>query len=353
MPRDISATRSTPRAPQAEPALLESLKATPLTPAIVAGQSTRAAARLREYLPVTPLVRFGALSDELGAEVLVKCDHLQRTGSFKARGSLTKLLTLTREQREHGVVTASTGNHGLGFANALAELGGRGVVFVPDSAAPMKIEALRRSGVEIHSEDTDAGKVEVIARVWAAENGLTFVSPYNDPDIIAGQGTLAVELLAQLDGAGLDAVFVNVGGGGLVSGIASVLRQHLPDVRIYGAAPASDAAMIASIRAGHIVPVDALPTLSDGSAGNVEDGSVTFELCRSLVDEWVTVGEDEIRSALGMVIDTEHQLIEGAAAVAFAAARARRADIAGRRVAIVSCGGNIAARTLAQALIGL
>lgn len=325
----------------------------PLTPAAVAARSAEVSPSLRQYLPVTPFVRFGALSDELDADVLVKCDHLQRTGSFKARGSLTKLLTLSGAERKRGVVTASTGNHGLGFANALAELGGRGIVFVPENAAEMKIAALRRSGVEIHSQGTDAGAVEVLAREWAAEQGLTYVSPYNDPDIIAGQGTVGVEILEQLDGAGLDAIFVNVGGGGLISGIASVLRQELPDIRVFGASPANDAGMVASIQAGHIVEVDALPTLSDGSAGNVEAGSITFELCRSLVDEWVLVGEAEIRSALAMVIDTEHQLIEGAAAVAFAAARIRRDDIKGQRIAILSCGGNISSRTLVEALSGV
>ncbi|HEX3786564.1 MAG TPA: threonine/serine dehydratase [Pseudonocardiaceae bacterium] len=326
------------------------LSAAAVTPAALADRSARVAARLHEYLPVTPLVRFDVLSEDLGAEVLVKCDHLQRTGSFKARGALTKLLSLTQQQREHGVVTASTGNHGLGFANALAALGGRGIVFVPANAAATKIAALRRTGVEIRTRDTDAGAVELLARRYAEEQGLIYFSGYNDPDIIAGQGTAAIEILEQLAGTGLDTIFVNVGGGGLISGVAAVLKQHLPKIRVIGASPANDAGMIASIRAGHIVAVDAAPTLSEGSAGNVEPGSITFELCRDLVDEWVLVSEAEIGSALAMVIDTEHQLVEGAAGVAFAAARARRADIAGERVAIFSCGGNIAAATLATAL---
>ncbi len=322
----------------------------PVTPAELAERSAKAAVRLREHLPVTPLVRFGALGEELGAEVLVKCDHLQRTGSFKARGALAKLLTLSEREREHGVVTASTGNHGLGFANALAALGGRGIVFVPANAAPVKIAALRRTGVEIQTRDTDAGAVEVLARAYARENGLTWVSPYNDPDIIAGQGTAGVELVEQLKGESLDAIIVNVGGGGLMSGVAAVVKQHLPGIRVIGASAENDAGMIASVKAGHIVAVEAEPTLSEGSAGNVEPGSITFALCQALVDDWVLVTEAEIRSALAMVIDTEHQLIEGAAAVAFAAARIRRADLAGKRVAILSCGSNIASDTLVSAL---
>jgi threonine dehydratase len=320
------------------------------SPETIARMSEKVALRLREHLPVTPLITFGALSEELGAEVLVKCEHQQRTGSFKARGSMSKILTLTPQERERGVVTASTGNHGLGVANALKILGGHGIVFVPENAAATKVAAIRRLGAEVRSEGTDSGVLETVARAHAAEHGLTYVSPYNDPDIIAGQGTIGVEILEQLDGAGLDAVFVAVGGGGLVSGIASVLKQHLPEVKIYGVSPAHEAPMIASIRAGHIVTVDALPSISDGTAGSVEPGAITFDLVRALVDDWILIGEDAIRDALRTVIDTEHQLIEGAAAAAFAAARARRAEIAGKRVAVISCGGNISAATLATAL---
>ncbi|MFI5713922.1 threonine/serine dehydratase [Kribbella sp. NPDC051620] len=320
------------------------------TPAEIASRSERVAPKLRQHLPLTPLRAFGAFSDELGAQVLVKCEHEQRTGSFKARGSMAKILTLTDEQRERGVVTASTGNHGLGVGNALATLGGRGIVYLPENASPSKVAALRRFGLEIRAEGTDSGVLEPKARAYAAEHDLTYVPPYNDPDVIAGQGTVGVEILEQLAGEKLDAVVVAVGGGGLVSGIASVLKRHLPDVRVYGASPVRDAAMAKSVEAGEIVLVDGQDTLSDGTAGSVEPGSITFDLCRQLVDDWVLVSEDAISAALRMVIDTEHQLIEGSAAMAFAAARARRTELEGQRVAIVSCGGNISASTLAAAL---
>jgi threonine dehydratase len=153
-----------------------------------------------------------------------------------------------------------------------------------------------------------------------------------------------------LDGLGLDAVFVAVGGGGLISGVASVLKQRLPGIRVIGASPTADAAMIASVRAGRVVAVDMAPTLSDGTAGSIEKGSLTLDLCRTLVDDWVSVGEPDIRSALRMVIDTEHVLVEGSAATAFAAARLLRDTIAGQRVAVISCGSNISAATLAEAL---
>jgi threonine dehydratase len=296
------------------------------------------------------LSTFGALSDELGAEVLVKCEHRQRTGSFKARGAMAKVLSLTEEQRNAGVVTASTGNHGLGVSNALATLGGHGIVYVPENASASKVAAIKRFGIEVRSVGTDSGANETRARAEADEKGWTYISPYNDFEIVAGQGTAAVELLEQLDGQRLDAIFVAVGGGGLVSGMAAVLKRHLPDLKVYGAQPAADAAMAESVKAGRVIELDGKPTLSDGTAGNIEPGSITFELCRELVDEWVLVEEDEIRDALRTVIDTEHQLIEGSAAMAFAAARARRTEIEGQRVAVVSCGGNISAKTLVAAL---
>lgn len=321
-----------------------------LSPATIAERSGQVAEELRQYLPVTPFVRFEALSEELGAEVLVKYEHQQRTGSFKARGSLAKILTLTPEQRELGVVTASTGNHGLGVANALAMLGGHGIVFIPENASPSKVAALQRFGVELRPGGTDAGAVEGVARAFAADNGMAYVPPYNDADVIAGQGTIGVEILEQLGADSLDAIFVAVGGGGLISGVASVLKEALPDLRVYGVSPTRDAAMAASVEAGEIVTVDAGETLSDGTAGSVEPGSITFELCQALVDDWVLVDEEDIRAALRMVIDTEHQLVEGSAAMAFAAARSRRTELVGKRIAVVSCGGNISTTTLAKAL---
>jgi len=323
-----------------------------LSPAALAARSAGLAPLMREHLIRTPLVGFAALSEQVAADVLVKCEHLQRTGSFKARGGLAKVSALTADQRRRGVVTASSGNHGLGVAHALAVLDGRGIVFVPVHASSAKVAALRRFGVEIRQQGDECGASERLAQDYAAEHGLAYVSPYNDADVIAGQGTIGVEIVEQLDGRTLDAIIVSVGGGGLVSGVASVLKHHWPTIRVIGASPVNDAAMAASVRAGQVVTLDAAPTLSDGTAGSVEPGSITLPLCQALVDEWVLVDEAAIRRALRLVIDTEHQLVEGAAAVAVAAALACRQTLAGRRVGIVSCGANIAADTLAAALNG-
>jgi len=179
---------------------------------------------------------------------------------------------------------------------------------------------------------------------------MSYISPYNDLDVIAGQGTVGEEIAQQLGGRAVDAVVVAVGGGGLICGIGAVIKSALPGVRVIGACPAHDAAMAASVRAGKVVQVDALPTVSDGTAGGVEEGSITLPLCTELVDEWVLVTEPEICSALRFMIDTEHQLIEGAAAVAIAAGLKAGRNSGGQAMVIVSCGANISSTAPAEAI---
>lgn len=316
----------------------------------VATMSQSIAPRVAEHVVRTPLIPFGAASEMAKSSLLVKCEHQQRTGSFKLRGALSKLLTLSAEQRNRGIVTASTGNHGLGVAQALASLGGRGIICVPEGASPAKLAALARYDVELRTLGTEAGQTEIMARALAGELGLTYVSPYNDLDVIAGQGTIGREIVEQLGSTHVDAVVVSVGGGGLISGVAASVKAALPDVRIIGVQPANDAAMAASVRAGTIVAVDARPTISDGTAGAVEPGAVTFPLCAELVDEWVLVEEQQIHDALRLTIDSEHQLIEGAAAAALAGAIESGRAQPDRRIVVVSCGANISSSALRVAL---
>jgi threonine dehydratase len=317
----------------------------------VAARTGALSAAIGEHTVVTPLISLSAATESgRGAEILLKCEHQQKTGSFKVRGALAKLLSLSRDERDRGVVAASTGNHGLGVAYALAALGGQGVVCVPEHASPVKVAAIRRYGAEVRVLGQVPAETETLARRMAADAGLTYVSPYNDLDVIAGQGTVGEEIVQALDGRPVDAVVVAVGGGGLVSGVAAAVKSARPGVRVIGASPANDAAMAASVRAGQVVDVDARPTISDGTAGGVEEGSVTLPLCRELVDDWILVEEPDIRAALRFMIDTEHQLIEGAAAVAIAAGRAAGQAAPGQTIAIVSCGANISATTLARAL---
>lgn len=316
-----------------------------------AAAGTRAvSARVHDHALVTPLTALAAASEQCGTEVLLKCEHQQKTGSFKVRGALAKLLSLSASQRDRGVVAASSGNHGLGVAYALSALGGTGIVCVPGQASPVKVAAIRRYGVEVRVLGEETGQTEALARNLAAEAGMTYISPYNDLDVIAGQGTVGEEIVQQLGGRAVGAVVVAVGGGGLISGIGAVIKSVLPGVRIIGASPVNDAALAASVRAGKVVEVDALPTISDGTAGGVEAGSVTLPLCTELVDDWVLVTEPEICSALRLVIDTEHQLIEGAAAMAIAAGLKAGRSRGGEAMVIVSCGANISSATLARAI---
>lgn len=298
-----------------------------------------------EHLAWTPLVEYSQ------AGVLVKCEHLQATGSFKVRGALAKVALLEADALQRGVVTASTGNHGLGVAYALQASGTRGTICVPHGASPAKLAALARyDNVEILTMGDEAAETEGLARELADQRGATFISPYNDPDVIAGQGTIALEILEQLGALHVDAVVAAVGGGGLISGVGSVLKAIRPEVRIVGASPANDAAMAASVRAGAIIDIETKPTLSDGTAGGIEPGAITFELCQELVDEWILVSEDEIVAAMRLAIDTEHSLIEGAAGVALAAGMRYVAEHPGQTVVVVSCGANISAEKLVAAL---
>lgn len=303
---------------------------------------------VHEHAVVTPLIGWAAATEEAGTEILLKCEHQQKTGSFKVRGALAKLLSLSDEQRDRGVVAASTGNHGLGVAHALSALGGNGLVCVPEHASPVKVAAIRRYGVEARVMGRDPLETEQRARLLAAETGMSYISPYNDLDVIAGQGTVGEEIVRQLGGRPVDMVVVAVGGGGLISGIGASVKSALPGVRLIGASPVNDAAMAASVKAGVVTQVDARPTISDGTAGGVEEGSITLPLCAELVDEWILITEPEIRSALRFMIDTEHQLIEGAAALAIAAGL--KADRGSQATVIVSCGANISATVLAGAL---
>jgi threonine dehydratase len=319
-----------------------------------AAAKTRAiAGSLRDHAVVTPLTGWAAATEAAGAEILLKCEHQQKTGSFKVRGALAKVLSLSEEQRERGVVAASTGNHGLGVAHALSALGGTGFVCVPEHASPLKVAAIRRYGVEVRVLSRDPLETENQARLLAARAGMSYISPYNDLDVIAGQGTVGEEILRQLGDRPVDvgAVVAAVGGGGLISGIGASIKSVLPGVRLVGASPVNDAAMAASVRAGEATAVHARPTISDATAGGIEEGSITLPLCAELVDEWVLVTEREIRDALRFTIDTQHQLIEGAAATAIAAGL-KTARGSGGATVIVSCGANISSTALAKALLG-
>ncbi len=308
----------------------------------------RAELRIRPYIRETPLDRSEYLSELGRANVFCKLENLQYTGSFKARGAMNKLLALSPEERERGVITASTGNHGAAVARSAGVLGVSAIVFVPEGTDRSKVEAIRRLGGEVRFHGSDCVESEVFARRYAAEHGMTYVPPYNDPQVVGGQGTIAVEIARQLDE--VDVVFAALGGGGMISGIAGYLKAVKPGVRIIGCSPENSQVMIQSVKAGRILDIPSLPTLSDGTAGGVEEGSITFDLCRELVDDYVTVTEEEIRGTLRAFMDAHHMLIEGAAAVAVASFLKMREQFRGKNVVVVICGANISMERLKEVL---
>ena len=297
-----------------------------------------ARSRIADRIRLTPLEHSSQLSLRHGADVFLKLENLQVTGSFKIRGAFAKLSLLPKDV-QRGIVTASSGNHGAAVACAVAQLGGSAIVFVPNNASQIKCDAIKRYGAQVQHHGDDGLFTELHARQFALEQDRMYISPYNDADVIAGQGTIGLEILEALPD--VDAVFVTVGGGGLISGIAGVLKALRPEVRVIGCQPSNDAAMMHSIRAGHILEIEPQPTISDGSAGGIEPGSITFELCQTLVDEWIEVSEMEIMIAMREFMESQHQLLEGAAGVALAAFAKVADAYKGQRVAIVICGAKI------------
>lgn len=303
----------------------------------------RAESRIRPFIKHTPLERSLPLSRAAGSDVYLKMENLQHTGSFKARGAMNKMLTLRPAERDKGVVAASTGNHGAAVAFAAGKLGMRSTVFVPAGASRTKVEAMQRLGAEVCFHGEDSLESEIHARDFADRNRQTYISPYNDIDVIAGQGTIGVEIAQDL--GQVERVFVSLGGGGMIAGIACYLKALNPDVRVVACSPENSCVMVESLKAGRILELESKPTLSDGTAGGVEAGAITFELCRDLVDECVLLTEEEIARAMKSFIESHHLLIEGAAAVAVAALA--KADQRGfRNNVVVLCGANVSLTTL-------
>jgi threonine dehydratase len=312
------------------------------------GEVVAADQRIRPWVRETPLDYAPSLSKAWGLEVYLKLENTQVTGSFKVRGAMNRLLTTPLSQRSLGVVAASTGNHGAAVAYAMDTLRVPGTVFVPESASPAKLNAIRAWGAEVRTVGGDPVEAEYEARRYADSHGLVYVSPYNDQAVVAGQGTVGAELGRQL--ARIDAVVVAVGGGGLISGVGGFLKAAGREVSVVGCSPSNSRVMYESVKAGHQVDIPSDETLSDGTAGGVESDSVTFPLCRTLVDEWVLVSEAEIVEGMRIAVNETHQLVEGAGAMTLAAAKKVARSYPGGNMAVVLCGANISADKLASVL---
>jgi len=280
-------------------------------------------------------------SPALGGAFL-KLEHLQHTGSFKFRGASNKIAMLSPDQAAAGVIAASNGNHGLGVAAAARARGIAAEVYVSAQVSPSKARRIEAMGAAIRFAGDDPLTAEIAARRAAEASGRVFISPYNDADVIAGQGTIAVELERQFPQ--MEAVYVAVGGGGLIAGIGAYLKAVRPDIEIVGCWPENSPVMHACMQADGVIDVPESPTLSESTSGGLEPGSITVDLCRSVVDRAVFVSEDEILASMRRMLHDEHWLIEGAAGVAVAAfLKAPR-----KNAAVVICGRNLSAEALAR-----
>ena len=305
--------------------------------------------RISPHIRRTYCERSLFLSHLSGANVFLKLENLQHTGSFKVRGALNKILLLDMDCIEGPVVTASTGNHGAAVAYAASKVGAKALVFVSESADRSKVDSIKRLGAEVREHGDDPIEAEDYARAYAKTEKLSYVPPYNDPAVVEGQGTVGLELHEQVED--IDAVFVALGGGGLISGIGGYLKTISPHVEIVGCSPDNSKVMIQSVEMGELHgDLPSLPTLSDGTAGGIEKDSITFELCQRFVDRYVAVSEEEIASELVRFIDTHHMLIEGSAAVPIAAFLQDSGRYKGKNVILVLCGANIGVSTLKKVL---
>ncbi|MEO7001243.1 MAG: threonine ammonia-lyase [Ktedonobacterales bacterium] len=293
---------------------------------------------IRPHVYHTPLLPSKTIGALCGATVYLKAENLQRSGAYKIRGATYKLSRLTPDERARGVIAASAGNHAQGVAIAARALGIACTIVMPTAAPLAKVTATQGYGAQVVLFGDTYNDAYAHARALQTETGATYIHAYDDPDIIAGQGTLGLEILTDLPE--VEVIVVGLGGGGLISGIATAVKALKPDVRIIGVEAAGAASMRAALDAGGIVELTAINTIADGIATK-SAGAYTYAITRELVDEVVTVSDEEIISAVLLLLERCKQLVEGAGAVCVAALLSGRVDVAGKQVVAVLSGGNI------------
>jgi threonine dehydratase len=310
-----------------------------------------AAADLRPHLPPTPLQYSRAFTTKSGCHVFLKIEGVQPTRSFKVRGALTKLIRMPAEQRAAGVITASAGNHGQGVAYAAQTFGVPATVYVPDNANALKVEAIKRLGSRVVHFGRSYNEAYLEALRAQEAGGATFVHAYDDPDVVAGQGTIAVELLRQLDelAAGADTVLVPVGGGGLISGISAYLKARRPGIRVLGVEPSGADALTRSLEAGRLVTLERVATMADGLAASAP-GPLTLGIAQACVDGMIRVEESEMLRAIRLFFEWEHLLAEPAGAAALAALLYHYTPQANERVVVILSGANVTDDVMVRAL---
>jgi threonine dehydratase len=300
-----------------------------------AARSVQARQRIRSHIYETPLLPSLQIGRETGSSLSFKAENFQLTGSFKIRGAASKMTSLGVDRE---VITASSGNHGIASAQAAASIGQALTVVLPETVAQAKLDRIRSFNVNVVVHGAESGLAELHAQEEAAARGLVYVSPYNDPEIVAGQGTIGLELLEQAER--IDNIFIAMGGGGLIGGIGAVLKSFSPRTRVYGVAAQSSAALAVSMIAGRVVETEHHDTLADGVAGGMDEDSITLPLAVSVVDEVVTCTEIEIAGALRDLAYKENQIVEGAAALALAGFLKVAERCRGQNNVVVLCGAN-------------
>ena len=303
---------------------------------VTLGMILEARERLKGVAQRTGMVQFKALSDE-HSQVYLKTEDLQNTGSFKVRGAYIKIASLSAEERACGVIASSAGNHAQGVALAAKAFGVPATIVMPAGAPLSKVKATRELGANVVLHGTVYDDAYAEACRIQKETGATFIHPFDDPMVIAGQGTIGLEIMDDLPDVGT--IVVPIGGGGLASGVAAAVKMLHPDVRVIGVQASGAAGMKASLDAGHIVELPSAKTIADGIAVK-RPGENTFELCRQYLDEVVTVDDDEIAQAILFLMERGKMVAEGAGAAPVAAIINRKFDVSGKVAAVIS-GGNI------------
>ena len=295
--------------------------------------------RCQDHLLPTPLEHSMYLSDKIKGEVWLKLDSMQRTSSFKFRGAINKILSLTEAELDRGIVSASTGNYALAVAEAMRIRNRRATIYVANDIEPSRLELLRSHGLNLVIHGEVAWDAEKEARRVGDEEGKIYVSPYNDPIVVGGQGTCGYEISQQLPD--LDAAFLACGGGGLLTGSAGWLKSHNSDVEAFGVSPANSPVMYESMRTNKMVEMDTQPTLADTCAGGIDLDSITLDLCRRYVDEIVLLTEKEIEASIRLLFEQHRLVTEGSGALSIGGLLKRKERFKGKKVVAVVCGRNV------------
>jgi threonine dehydratase len=295
--------------------------------------------RCHEHLLPTPLEYSMYLSKQIEGEVWLKLDLMQRTSSFKFRGAINKILSLTEEELDKGVVSASTGNYALAVAEAMRIRNRHATIYVANDIEPSRLDLLRAHGLDLVVFGDAAWDAEKEARRVAEDENKIYVSPYNDPIVVGGQGTCGYEISKQLPD--VDAALFACGAGGLLTGSAGWLKSQNPDVEVYGVSPENSPVMYESVRAKKMIQMETYPTLADTCAGNVDMDSVTLDLCVRYVDEMLLLTEKEIEASIRLLFEQHRLVVEGSGALSVGGLLKRKDQFKGKKVVATVCGRNI------------